>query len=85
VLEAHNAPFETARLSLHLDDFIEMDMPVVDSMKLSKMFVPETDDNKLETLVTHFGIPYDNGHRALHDAQVASAATRILTKAIYQP
>lgn len=85
VLEAHNAIFETARMSLHLDNFIEMDMPVVDSMKLSKMFVPETDDNKLETLATHLGVTYDNGHRALHDAQVASDATRILVKAIHQP
>lgn len=85
VLSAHNAPFEIGKLSVLLDDFVEMDLPVVDTMKLSKMFVPDSADNKLETLAAHLGVTYDNGHRALHDANVAADAEYILSRSIYRP
>lgn len=72
VLLAQNADFEYRWLTQNLDGFVEMDVPVVDTMKLAKMFVPDTVNNKLETIAGRFGVPYTNGHRALHDAEVTA-------------
>jgi DNA polymerase III alpha subunit (gram-positive type) len=83
VLLAHNAGFEDRFLIQNLDGYAEMDIPVIDSVKLSKMFVPETPNNKLETLAPAMGVPYTNGHRALHDAEVNADAYYPLTQRIF--
>lgn len=83
VLLAHNAGFEDRFLIQNLDGYAEMDIPIVDSVKLSKMFVPETPNNKLETLAPAMGVPYTNGHRALHDAEVNADAYYPLTQRIH--
>lgn len=83
VLLAHNAGFEDRFMIQNLDGYVEMDIPIIDSVKLSKMFVPETPNNKLETMAPAMGVPYTNGHRALHDAEVNADAYHVLTQRIY--
>lgn len=72
VLLAQNAGFEDRFLTQNLNGFLELDLPIIDPMDLSIMFLPDTKDNKLETIANEVGVPYTNGHRALHDADVAA-------------
>lgn len=74
VLIAHNATFEKMWLSQHLPGFAELDIPVIDTMVLSTIFFPELHDSRLETLCGELGVPYTNGHRAFHDAEVTADA-----------
>jgi len=69
-LVAHNAAFdanvlgfEAARHGLALPS-----SPLLDTVKLARRFVPESDDHKLETLTRHLEIDVDVHHRALADA-----------------
>ena len=84
VLLAQNAGFEDRFLTQQLDGFVELDLPVIDTMKLSAMFLPDTKDNKLETMANHFGVPYVNGHRALPDAEVTADVHHLLSRSIYE-
>lgn len=84
VLLAQNAGFEERFFIQHLDGFAEMDIPVVDTMKLSEKFLPDTVDNKLETMANHFGVPYVNGHRALPDAEVTADVHHLLSQSIHR-
>jgi len=83
VLLAQNAGFEERFLIQHLDGFVELDPPILDTMDLSIMFLPDTKDNKLETIATEVGVPYTNGHRALHDAEVTANVLPPLMDRIY--
>lgn len=83
VMLAQNAGFEDRFLTQHLDGFAELGLPVVDTMKLSAMFLPDTKDNKLETMANHFGVPYVNGHRALPDADVTADVHYLMMNQIY--
>lgn len=69
-LVAHNAAFdanvlgfEAARHGLALPA-----VPVLDTVKLARRYVPDANDHKLETLTRHLDIDVDVHHRALADA-----------------
>lgn len=69
-LVAHNAQFdanvlgfEAARHGIDLPS-----SPLLDTVKLARRYVPESDDHKLETLTRHLEIDVDVHHRALADA-----------------
>lgn len=69
-LVAHNASFdatvlgfEAARHGLSLPP-----LPLLDTVKLARRYVPDADDHKLETLTRHLEIDVDVHHRALADA-----------------
>jgi DNA polymerase III epsilon subunit-like protein len=83
VLLAQNAGFEERFLNQQLDGFAELEMPIIDSMDLSIYFLPDTKDNKLETMAHALGVPYTNGHRALHDAEVTADVLPHLMSRIY--
>lgn len=74
VLLAHNARFEVSWLTQHLDGFVEAEIPVIDTMVLSGMFLPDAGDTTLKIMCEKLGVPYTNGHRAYHDAEVAGDA-----------
>lgn len=74
VLLAHNANFELGWLNLHLPGFSELNMQVLDTMKIATIYLPESKDSKLETICGDLGVDYNNGHRAYHDAKVAGEA-----------
>ncbi|MBL8859195.1 MAG: 3'-5' exoribonuclease [Planctomycetes bacterium] len=69
-LVAHNAPFdagvlafEAARYGLTLPS-----SPLIDTLKLSRRYLPEASDHKLDTLTAHLDIEVEVHHRALADA-----------------
>lgn len=84
IMLAHNAQYEIRWLRQHLDGFAEAyrkgQIKVLDTMSLSRRLVPETDNNKLESLVEHFGMPYENAHRAYEDANMTRKAFSELRK-----
>jgi DNA polymerase III epsilon subunit-like protein len=69
ILLAQYAPFEKKWLTHHLSDFSK-DTPVIDTMEISRKHY-DLPDNKLETICNNIGVPYTNGHRAMHDAEAA--------------
>lgn len=73
-LLAQNANFERSWFHNHLDGFTALEMPTVDTLEFAEKFLPETVNNKLETICNEVGVPYTNGHRALHDALVTGEA-----------
>lgn len=72
VMLAHNASYEIQWLSQHLPGFIEAEIEVIDTMHLATMFMPELPDSRLKTMCDALGVPYTNGHRAFHDADVTA-------------
>lgn len=84
VLLAHNAMFELSWMNQHLDGFIDENMPVIDTMKLSTLLLPNATDSRLETMCAELGVDYTNGHRAYHDALVAGDAFFALVKKLTQ-
>lgn len=74
ILLAHNASFEVRWLRQHLNGFAAAEkageIKVIDSMFLSRHFMPETPNNKLKSFVEYFKIPYENAHRAYNDAEM---------------
>lgn len=82
VMVAHNAPFEKKWLNQSLDGFHESKIPVVDTMRLSRYFAHDTENNKLETFAPRYGVPYNNAHRALADAEMTADALHNFTEEI---
>lgn len=70
VMLAHNAAFEKTWLNQYLDGFYDNTPPVIDTMRLSRYMVHDTENNKLATFAPRFGVPYVNAHRALIDAEM---------------
>ena len=73
-LLAQNANFERSWFHTHLDGFTALNMPTVDTLEFAEKFLPDTENNKLETICKASGVEYTNGHRALHDALVTGKA-----------
>lgn len=55
--------FEAARHRIELSN-----APILDTLKLARRFIPESNDHKLETLAHHLELDVDVHHRALPDA-----------------
>lgn len=84
VLVAHNTPFEKGWLNQNLDGFHQMNVPMIDTMHISRYLVPDTDNNKLESFAEHHGVPYRNAHRALIDSQMTAEALEAFQKAFHK-
>lgn len=74
VLLAHNAQFELGWLNLHLPGFADLNLQVIDTMRVATHLLPESKDSRLETICGDLKVDYSNGHRAYHDAKVAGEA-----------
>lgn len=73
VLVAHNAPFDTGfvryaafRLGLPFE------YPIVDTLELSRMLLPELKRHKLNLVAEHLGVSLENHHRACDDAEATA-------------
>ena len=71
---AHNAPFDTGfiRKYVNLTGY-EFKCPVMDTVELSRKYLPELRRNDLKTVADHFNIVFRH-HRALSDAYATAEA-----------
>lgn len=59
----------------------EIKNPSIDTLKLAKRLISDSDNHKLETLCDYFAIPRSKGHRALDDSrQTAELYFKIINK-----
>jgi len=74
ILVAHNASFDVKFIKeKNLVNFNEKyDMPVIDTLELSKSLVKGVKNYKLNTLTKKFNIVLENHHRAVDDAKATS-------------
>jgi len=70
-LVAHNAPFDMGFLENKLTKHLNLDLhnPVLDTLSLARVLLPNLKNHKLNTLTKHFKIILENHHRALDDAK----------------
>ena len=74
---AHNAFFDLAfiryegfRTATDADPRIKFNPPLVDTLALARLLVPQLDNHKLNTVAAHLGLRQDRHHRADDDARV---------------
>lgn len=69
-LVAHNAGFDAHVLAFEAHRHaIELpSAPILDTLRLSRRFITDSPDHKLETLVAHLELDIERSHRALPDA-----------------
>jgi DNA polymerase III epsilon subunit family exonuclease len=83
VLLAHNAEFDVTFLAherLRAPGCVLPNVPVVDTVEVSKALRPDLPNHKLETISKAIGCPAPTYHRALADAQTLAACfERLLT------
>jgi len=72
-LLAHNAQFDVnfMRVELRKCGLTPPDNDVLDTLKLSRAWFPETQSHELDKLVEHLKLPQGTFHRSLADAQHA--------------
>ncbi len=82
ILVAHNAGFDTKFIKAkNIENFGEKyDMPVIDTLELSKALIKGIKNYKLNTLTKKFNIVLENHHRAVDDAK----ATAMLLMELYK-
>lgn len=74
VMLAQNAAFENSWLKRHLPEFNKRgEVLIVDTMDVAQKHL-DLPNNKLSTICKKVGVEYTNGHRAMHDADVAGQA-----------
>lgn len=74
IMVAHNAPYETNFLKVHLKGFAQAyangEITILDTMQLARNLMLDTPNNKLEWFAKGNGIDYVDAHRALNDAEM---------------
>lgn len=83
VLMAHNATFENKWFTTHVPGYADAvrhgEISILDTMTVTQHVV-DSDHNKLESLVEHYGIPYANAHRAYNDAEMMAQGYEAVLK-----
>lgn len=77
IMLAQNARFERSWLTHHMGEMgEEFDGygPTVDTYCLAKQHFPDMERHKLANICAQVGVAYTDGHRAMHDAEVAAQA-----------
>ncbi len=73
-LVIHNAEFDISFINQHI--FIprkkEIGNPVICTLKVSRLLLPQLQSHKLGSLAQHFGVPANNSHRALGDVETTN-------------
>ncbi|GAB6157596.1 PolC-type DNA polymerase III [Desulfotomaculum varum] len=86
VLVAHNASFDASFLKTgfrkHLQ--VEIKNPVIDTLGVARVLLPQLKNHKLDTLVKEFKIELANHHRAVDDAAATGKLWQILLNKILQ-
>ncbi|MFW6381203.1 MAG: PolC-type DNA polymerase III [Bacillota bacterium] len=70
VLVAHNAGFDYGFLRANLKQ--EPEIPIIDTLGLSRALISGLNNYKLNTLARHFNIDLEDHHRALDDARATA-------------
>lgn len=65
---AHNSGFDT-KFIYYNDKHGRFNMPVIDTLSLSRVLLPNLKNHKLDTLTKYFNIVLENHHRADNDAK----------------
>lgn len=86
ILVAHNWPFERAWLATHLAPLTTYEPwpDAVDTLAVARQHRPDLPDRKLHTVSAHLHVPYDDGHRALHDARACAEVLFAFRRALAQ-
>lgn len=71
VLVAHNARFDIGFLQANLKSLGQplLDNPVLDTLELARLLMPNLKNHRLNTLSDKFKVSLDNHHRAVDDAE----------------
>lgn len=74
ILVAHNSPFDMSFLNatLRRHQLQEATLPVIDTLEMARMVLPEMKRHGLKNLSKHFNINLDNHHRAIYDAEATA-------------
>ena len=74
ILVAHNSPFDMSFLNatLRRHHLNEARLPVIDTLEMARMALPEMKRHGLKNLSKHFNIALDNHHRAIYDAEATA-------------
>lgn len=84
VMLAQNAAFENSWLKRHLSNFNKRgEVLIVDTMDIAQKHL-DLPNNKLSTICKKVGVEYTNGHRAMHDAEVAGEAFFAMKRRIHR-
>lgn len=69
VLLAHNAPFDIrfVRMELERAGLVPPAWPVLDTLRLSRVWFPDAPSHAMDQLVPYLGLPGDVWHRAMAD------------------
>lgn len=68
ILVAHNAKFDIGFLSAALEPR-EVNLKCVDTLAVARKALPEFDNHKLQTLISHYGVAETQSHRAMDDVE----------------
>ncbi|MYL33180.1 PolC-type DNA polymerase III [Pontibacillus yanchengensis] len=71
ILVAHNASFDMGFLNAGFKQigFEKCTNPVIDTLELARLLVPQLKNHRLNTLCKHFDIELTQHHRAIYDAE----------------
>ena len=71
ILIAHNAEFDLAFIKQNLKQISdkELNNNVICTVRLARYLIPDLKNHKLHTVAAHLGIPVENRHRAMGDAE----------------
>ena len=86
VMLAQNARFEHTWLSHHMGGTgTDYDAygPTVDTVCVAKQHFPDWTNHKLQTICSNTGVDYTDGHRAMHDAEVAAQTYFAMRTRVY--
>jgi DNA polymerase III epsilon subunit-like protein len=86
VMMAQHAPFEQGWLGHHLPASgqpFDVSGPTVDTLTIARQHFSDLPDHRLATICGAVGVDYTNGHRALHDAEVAGRAFFAMRRRIF--
>ncbi|MEE8638492.1 MAG: exonuclease domain-containing protein [Candidatus Margulisiibacteriota bacterium] len=79
ILIAHNAEFDVSFIKQNLKKISDKELSnnVICTVRIARYLIPNLENFKLHTVATHLGIPVENRHRAMGDAE---ATYQIWTK-----
>lgn len=84
LLVCHNQSFDIGFINTRREAYGQppISNPVLDTLELSRIFLPFLDNHKLSTLAEHYGIKMENAHRAIYDAETTGRVLLHLLKYI---
>lgn len=86
ILVAHNASFDIGFLNqAYLKHQLpETELPVIDTLELSRFLNPDVKSHRLNTLCKKYHIPLEHHHRAIYDAEATAQLAWILIQEAIQ-